>query len=248
MYDLLNKASSNRFVQKIVWTVWNIEAQYINPLLVKNKRKIFCVGANKTGTTSLKKALEDLDYVVGNQYLSSRLIPHYKNENFDEIIEFCKSAQVFQDIPFSFPHTYKHLDKAYPNAKFILTVRDSPEQWYDSLISFVTKIMGNGNGELPDKADLQESGNVWKGWAWEIFKIISKTPEDDIFNKEIIRQQYKNHNKAVKEYFKDRPEDLLVINVSHDDSYQALIDFLDIKDPPYSSFPWKNKTEEIPVQ
>lgn len=119
-----------------------IRTHIINPIKNYNKQKIFCVGRNKTGTTSLTKAFEDLGFVVGNQRTAERMLHHYKNRDFKPIIKYCKSAQVFQDFPFSYPETYKHLDKAYPNSKFILTIRDSADQWYNSVTKFHAKMFG----------------------------------------------------------------------------------------------------------
>lgn len=79
-----------------------------------NKVKYFCIGRNKTGTTSLKRAFEDLGYPVGNQRKAEILTSqYYFDGNFEPIINYCKTAQIFQDVPFSYPEIYKHLDKAY---------------------------------------------------------------------------------------------------------------------------------------
>ncbi len=48
-------------------------------------------------------------------------------------------------------------------------------------------------------------------------------------------------NKNIKEYFKGRPDKLLVINVAKKASYGKLMEFLDI-DSPYDEFPWENRT------
>ena len=39
-------------------------------LRVAGKQKVFCIGLNKTGTTSLQKEMIDLGYVVGNARLA----------------------------------------------------------------------------------------------------------------------------------------------------------------------------------
>lgn len=107
--------------------------------------KIFCIGQNKTGTTSLEQAFKDLNYNVYLQYKGGILLDDYINNKYDAIIDLCNSAQVFQDIPFSLPNTYKILDKEFPNSKFILSIRNNPEQWYNSLIKFHSLIMFNKN-------------------------------------------------------------------------------------------------------
>lgn len=219
--------------------IGKIKRKFINPLLVKNRQKIFCIGRNKTGTTSLKKAFEDLGYIVGYQRTAEKLLREYESGNYKPIIEYCKSAEVFQDAPFSYPHTYRYLDKAYPGSKFILTVRDSPEMWYASVTNFHAKRFGNGN--IPSSKDLKEADYVWKGWIYETIRINYKTPESDPYQKDLVIKNYIDHNHDVKEYFKDRPNDLLVINLSDPNSYQEFIDFLGV-DSPYDDFPWENKT------
>jgi len=186
--------------------------------------------------------MQDLDYVVGNQRKAELLLNEYKNRNFQAIINHCRSAQVFQDFPFSFPDTYKSIDKAFPNSKFILTIRDTPEQWYNSVTKFHTKLFGNG--QLPTKEDLQHADYVWKGWIWECNRLIYKTPENDVYNKAQLIQTYVDYNTGVKDYFKEEPDKLLVINVSGKNSYQKLMNFLEI-DSPFSDFPWENKTKNI---
>lgn len=209
---------------------------------VKGKQKIFCIGQNKTGTTSLKKTFEDLGFVVGNQRKAEQLLPAYKNKDFSSIIAYCKTGRVFQDFPFSFAETYRHLDKAYPNSKFILSVRNNPEQWYKSLTKFHSK--NNVNGTLPNKQDLQNSEYVWKGWMWEIMRLNYDTPEDDLYNKEILMKRYIDYNAAVIDYFKERPNDLLVINLAEEGAYQKFCKFLNLKTN-RTDFPWENKTSNI---
>lgn len=215
----------------------------IKKILVKNKTKYFCIGRNKTGTTSIKKAFEDLGFIVGNQRKAEILYDkYYFKGEFQPIIDYCKTAQVFQDVPFSCPETFKFLDKAYPNSKFILTVRDSAEQWYESITKFHAKKIGK-NGRIPTVEDLKNAEYVRKGFMYNVVRLHG-TPDNDPYNKEIMINHYNNYNQSVIEYFKDRPNDLLVINLADDDAYQKFISFLGVESP-YEDFPWENKTSEI---
>ena len=83
--------------------------------------KVFCVGRNKTGTTSLDVALRELGYLMGDQREAEWLIDAYAARDFKPIVEYCRSAEAFQDVPFSYPYTYVVLDQAFPESKFILT-------------------------------------------------------------------------------------------------------------------------------
>src|SRR5690606_32146124 len=112
------------------------------PIKALGKQKIFCIGRNKTGTTSLAAEFKELGYPVGHQRTAEKLIDYYIANDFQPIIDYCRSAQVFQDAPFSWPETYKYLDEAYPNSLFILSVRDNAEQCYNYLTKFHSKLYG----------------------------------------------------------------------------------------------------------
>lgn len=129
------------------------------------KPKIFGIGNNKTGTTSLKIAVEDLGYSVGNQRVAENLHREWAQRNFKPIINYCKTAVFFQDFPFSKPFTYIALDQAFPKSKFILTIRDSPEQWYNSITKFHAKLWGK-DGRVPTKDDLENANYIFKGRPW----------------------------------------------------------------------------------
>jgi hypothetical protein len=221
------------------------KSHYINPLLLHNKRKIFCIGHNKTGTTSLKKAFADLGFIVGDQSRAERLLPNYDNNDFKKIISYCKTAQVFQDFPFSYPNTYKKVDQAFPDAKFILTIRDNPEVWYHSLINHHSKVFGHGM--LPNAEDLKQASYVWPGWIWESNRLIYNSPEEDPYNKECLINFYVKYNAEIIKYFKNRPDDLLILNLNDANSYKKFIDFLDVKSH-YTSFPWQNKTKDKKIK
>src|SRR4051812_14602679 len=98
------------------------------------KEKVFCIGLNKTGTTSMKKVLENFGYKLNIQREAEMLSVEYSKRNFKPVIDHCLTADAFQDAPFSFPYTFVILDHYFPNAKFVLTVRDSTEQWYKSMV------------------------------------------------------------------------------------------------------------------
>ena len=97
------------------------------------KVKIFGVGYNKTGTTSLAYALESFGFRLGKQGKAELFLPITPGVIFRWIVKFCKKADAFQDIPFSLNYTYQVLDYSFPGSKFILTIRNSGDEWYDSL-------------------------------------------------------------------------------------------------------------------
>lgn len=216
------------------------ELIYRRRVKYRNKQKIFIIGFNKTGTTTLQVALEEMDLIVGIQrHAEKRLLNGIINYRYKRLISYCKTAEAFQDVPFSFPNVYKILDKQFPNSKFILTIRDNPEQWYNSVSQFHSKLWGNG--KLPTKNDLLNANYINKGWA---LKAINFVYGDNYYDKNIYIQEYNKHNIEVQEHFKQRPKDLLVLNVSNDKSYREFCNFIE-QAPKRNSFQWENKTSDI---
>ncbi len=206
-----------------------------------DKEKVFCIGLNKTGTTSLEAALGELGYVLGNQVAGEMTLRDYARRDFTTLLQFCHSADAFQDAPFSFPFTFIVLDQHFPNAKFILTVRDSAEQWYRSLTAFHSKRFGHGR--VPTKEDLLNAGYRYRGRAWEANRILFNTPEDDPYCKPVLLSYYEHHNYSAREYFRTK-SNFLEINLSDDASYARMCAFLG-RPPARSGFPWKNKTDDV---
>lgn len=205
--------------------------------------KFFCIGANKTGTTSLKKAFLDLGFCVGNQRAAELMMRDVFEEDFEPLITYCKTAQVFQDAPFSYNDYYKILDKAFPNSKFILSIRDSDEQWFNSFVKFHSKIFGNGL--VPTWEVLKKIRYVYRGWIYEArINGYNVTEQDDPYDKSKLTQHYNRRNESILEYFKTRPNDLLVINLSEENAFQKFCDFIDVKSNK-TVFPWENKTASI---
>jgi hypothetical protein len=228
-----------RMIKRVVNKLKN-KSKYRHQILhVHGKTKYFCIGRNKSGTTSLNKAFEDLGFIVGDQRAAELLTDrYYFSGDFDPIIEYCRTAQVFQDVPFSYPDTFKHLDTAYPGSKFILTVRDDADQWYQSISRFHAKHFGNG--QIPTADDLRNATYARKGFAYNVVRVHS-TPDDDPYNKEIMIKHYNRYNQSVIDYFKDRTCDLLVINLAEKAAYQRFVNFIGVQSP-FTDFPWENKT------
>lgn len=204
------------------------------------RRKVFCVGRNKTGTTSLFDALQRLGYRMGDQLTAEKLLFDYARRDFRSLVQYCHSADAFQDIPFSFPYTFIALDQAFPDSRFILTLRDSPEQWYDSMTRFQSKIH-SGENRLPTAEELKASTRVLPGFAYHTKKIVYNTPDDDLYNREALIHSYNLHNDIVQDYFRTAPERLLVLNIAAAGAYEQLCEFLGHA-PLAGGFAWLNKT------
>ncbi|MDH4203787.1 MAG: hypothetical protein OEV87_12970 [Phycisphaerae bacterium] len=205
--------------------------------------KVFCIGFNKTGTTSIGQALIEFGYSLGSQSVAEMLLIDWHRQDFDRLIRFCQTADAFQDIPFSLPGTYRHIDEAFPDAKFILTVRDTEQQWFQSLVRFHTKWFSSDKSRLPDENDLKNALYLYKGSVLDAMRMVFNYPTVALYDEAYYTQLYQQHNQEVTEYFKDKTGKLLKLNLSHPIAYQELAAFLNITVSDKSRFPWKNKTQ-----
>jgi hypothetical protein len=131
------------------------------------------------------------------------------------------------------------LDYAFPGSKFILSVRDNEDQWYESFMRFHRKRLGIQDRPIV-KEDLLNDPYRHKGFVWDANSIIYSTPEKDPFNEGVLKEHYLRHNEDVITYFRFRNE-LLVINLKDLGSYQRFCAFLGVE-PVYEEFPWLNRS------
>ena len=103
---------------------------------------------------------------------------------------------------------YKELDKKFPNSKFVYTVRDK-DSWLKSMEPYL------------------ERKRLWNqaGRQVNIRKMVYK---NQFFDYNTYSKAYDDHDKDVREYFKNRPYDFLVLDIIGGDKPQKLFDFLNI--------------------
>jgi hypothetical protein len=214
----------------------------IGRLIEWNKQKVFCVGMNKTGTTSLTQALRELGMRVAPQHPAELLLDDWKRRDFRRLVQLCKSYQAFQDVPFSLPYTFQALDEAFPGSRFVLTVRDSPEQWWRSLTEFHGRITRGATP--PTFSDLANAEYCRRGWLLAWVRAVFPVESDDLYNQRVLTEHYERHNQSVAEYFRHRPHDLLIVNVASEGAHAKLCEFLGVE-ATRQHMPWANKTQEV---
>jgi hypothetical protein len=175
-----------------------------------HEKKVFAIGFSKTGTTSLNSALTTLGYKVKSSF--GFRDPDISRNVYEMAFRFVEQYDAFEDIPWCV--IFKELDKKYPGSKFILTLRPT-ETWIKSIVDHF--------GIKTDPI-----------YEW-IFG--AGCPKG---NEEKYIARYEHHNEEVLEYFKDRPDDLLVFRLTEGDGWEKLCRFLH-KDVPNIEFPHKNK-------
>lgn len=178
--------------------------------------KIFGIGLSKTGTTSLAQALEILGYRVKDY-------PGIERYRAGDVTSIDRTVidghDALTDTPI--PSFFRELDQAYPGSKFILTIRDT-DSWLRSCKKQFTPALAAKQNEAHRKLFLDLYGT-------------------DVYDETKFLQGYRRHIDQVLEYFKDRPADLLVLDLTAGDGWHKLCAFLG-KPVPDRPFPKANVT------
>lgn len=191
---------------------------------ISKKMKVFGIGLSESGTKSLTQALTMLGYNVIHYPDDEVTLKELMAGKYDfSILNDFDGITDITVAPF-----YAQLDKLFPNSKFILTVRDK-ESWLSSLeAQWNTK-------PVFDDSQAEKETNMQRRRLLRVAAYGTYT-----FNKERFDYVYDLHYKNVVEYFKDRPESLLIINIYAGEGWGKLCAFLNqpILEQP---FPFSNK-------
>ncbi len=173
--------------------------------------KVFCLGFQKSGTSSLGIALSRLGYRVAG-YWQFRDLSLRSEVSMDDLLIRAKSLvgefDAFKDTPW--PVLYRQLDALYPHSKFIHIVRN-PKRWIASAVG-----------------DFKASPNP-----------IHQTIYGSAFpagNETAWIDRYERHNAEVVEYFYGRPADFISLNLEQGEvTWEAICSFLG---HPVPNEPW----------
>jgi hypothetical protein len=187
-------------------------------------RKIFIIGLNKTGTTTLQHALQRAGVLCAPQTRHERLFADWAERRFARIVDFCRYFEAFQDIPFSLPYTYQALDQAFPDARFVLGLRDSAEQWYESLVRFHRRILYGG--AAPTWELIDQHGYNYPGFVAEISRGFFRWQDFGLYDRDRAIDLYRRHEADVRAYFHGRDDRLLVLNVAEPGAQARFAAFL----------------------
>lgn len=176
-----------------------------------SETKVFCVGFQKTGTSSLGLALAQLGSRVTGYHPFRHLAaqPDLDMETVWEVARpVAEAHDAAKDTPW--PVLYRQLDEAFPNAKFVHIVRD-PDSWIRSVV----KDFGNHHNE--------------------IHRLIYGSDCPVGYESEWLTR-YDRHNREVLEYFSGRSDDFVSLDMTKGEvNWANLCDFLGC---PMPDTPW----------
>jgi 3'-phosphoadenosine 5'-phosphosulfate (PAPS) 3'-phosphatase len=179
--------------------------------------KIFGIGLSKTGTTSLANALQ----ILGYKTKDNLGVVKYATGDLSSVdLDLVDAFDALTDTPI--PSFYRELDARFPESKFILTVRDSME-WRKSCKKQFTQRF----------AEVQTDAHK---------RLFTDLYGTDVFDELRFTSGYDRYVDGVRHYFKDRPHDLLIINIAAGEGWERLCPFLERRVPDLP-FPKANVTQ-----
>ena len=211
---------------------------------METKVRVIGAGWGRTGTVSLKKALEILGF--GPCYHMREVMETGDAESWTRYAENPKDLQLLHSMlggkgyasTCDYPSSafWKEQMELYPEAKVVLTIRD-PEKWYKSVCDTVFHTQ-------PSHPNTSIAMNVmfWLGWPTKGFgrmldALIATRFVHGNWSKQNVLSAFHAHNNDV---LRTCPKDkLLVFEVSQ--GWAPLCEFLDVTIPDVP-FPHENET------
>lgn len=206
--------------------------------------KVIGAGFGRTGTLSLKVALEELGfascYHMTEVFNHPQHIPLWGAATRGEAIDWNALFQGYQaTVDWPGCSFYEQLMQVYPDAKVLLTVRD-PEKWYESVRSTIYQVSVLANRSRSRSPSfrimrllmpsLVQNARMTSALIWQ------KTFHDRFDDKQYAIEVFNRHNEEVKR--KVPPEKLLVYDVK--EGWEPLCAFLGVEVPADKPFPHLN--------
>ncbi|MBI5920709.1 MAG: hypothetical protein HY847_03560 [Betaproteobacteria bacterium] len=218
----------------------------------KRFNKVFGIGANKTGTSTLQAIFQIIGLNVAPQQQGETLGLDLYRGNFIAFSDYVRQYDAFQDAPFSVKTTYAQVDALFPGSKFILTHRE-PEIWFNSLLNFHKKLFRcDAAAESPSREEVKRDTYILPGylafmaevnWLLDVDPNLGSRIDWDLgYQKDHYISLYVQRNQAIVRHFSERPRDLLVIDITREVGTHRIIEFLELPDMLVTSVPHVNKT------
>jgi len=209
--------------------------------------KVIGTGMGRTGTHSLKLALEQLGfgkcYHMFELFQNPAGLAYFKKAESGKEVDWDTLFSGYSSaVDYPVVRYHKQVMKKYPDAKIIHTVRD-PEAWYQSASETIFWASKPSIGrKLQMMARMPFSSALRKRFPVLIFdgKLLDREFGTDLKNKKAVIQKYNDYNESV---VKNIPkQNLLVYNLK--EGWQPLCNFLDVP-VPSAPFPKSNTREDF---
>jgi hypothetical protein len=211
--------------------------------------RVVGAGFGRTGTTSLKAALEELGF--GPSYTLSEV---FRNPDHVRVWEAARGSAGEVDwegflagygVAVDWPACsfYEEIMEAFPEAPVILTVRD-PAPWYESTRSTIYELRRLTTGPLPVRAAFALAAPLVPGVAGTV-RLADRLVWEGTFggrfeDRDYAMEVFGHHNEAVR--LRVPPERLLVFDVR--EGWAPLCAFLGVEVPD-RPFPRLNEARQM---
>jgi hypothetical protein len=200
-----------------------LERHPMNNYSTEGRPYIFGIGLSRTGTRSLTSALHVLGWDTIHYPADQRTFEQLCNADYN--LDILQQYQGITDITVA-PY-FAQLDRQYPGAKFILTVRDR-ESWLRSCVNHWYERPAFAETSTPEQETYMNMRRLLRAAVFGCYT----------YNEERFSWAYDQHVRAVREHFKDRPHDFLEIDICAGAGWKPICDFLD-QQLPIQPFPHK---------
>ena len=95
---------------------------------------------------------------------------------------------------------------------------------------------------FPTAEDVKQYSYRYQGYLWDCQRWLYGISEEQAYDPDIYKAHYEAHNAAVIDYFRWLPDKLLILNITEDQAYWKLAQFLGKTVSKDAQFPWENKT------
>ncbi len=219
----------------------------------KQFNKVFGIGANRTGSTTLAGALSVIGLEAAPQADGELTSVALSKGKFDGLKAYIEKYDSFQDVPFAIKSTYAQVDALFPGSRFILTVR-APDEWFASFLKHHQKALQVTPADRkPGLADFKNNEYLFTGYRQFKFETdwILDVGDDlklerdwkRAFDKAHAIAAYTRRNAEIVRYFSERPNDLLVIDVTREATTEKVVEFLKLPRSLITAMPHLNKSE-----
>ena len=198
--------------------------------------KVIGAGFGRTGTLSLKFALEKLGFDKCYHMMEVHQHPSHRElwarAHAGEAIDWVALFEGYQaSVDWPSCNLWREQLAVWPDAKVILSLRD-PDKWYDSVMSTIYKTSAEGlKAEKPEDRERTQ-------WAFDI--IWDRIFDGRMDDREHVIDVYNRHNQAVRD---ELPADKL-LEFDPSMGWGPLCEFLDVPVPD-EDYPRVNTTEEF---
>ncbi len=198
--------------------------------------KIVGAGFGRTGTLSLKLALEQLGFMKCYHMMEvlehPEHLPMWQDAHDGKPVDWDQLFDGYQaTVDWPSCNLWREQLAHFPDAVVILSKRD-PEKWYKSIMN--TIYPSTCNAAASDDPGLKRFGDWAMGLIWD------RRFDGRMEDKDHVIEVFNHHNQAVID---EVPADRLLV-FEPGDGWEPLCEFLNVE-VPYTEYPNTNSTEEF---